>query len=408
MSFDIGEPRAPSCPSCTEPPPLDQGVCPACGGRFVSGSELPAEARPLLEKGRPIQGARSLDCPDCGKPMQEVDCRGLLVDWCAACSGLWLDASEAAPGELSPLERALFAVSLPERALRGVIGSAAGAIHETASILLPSSVRKTRFFHSSVTKGLRFLIEDIAGVANRFEGTEGPQLDVTRAAIGGVIDNAGLIFLHVSPLWILAAVSDIAHGTKTYVRALQKELVLQGVIEEGTVVDGVDDLLERLEGVSGRLAESVDQPPLSIADLRGSLTKIRDELRIAPAEKLFPQAEVEATWNEMQQVAEEEDRSLFEVSNLVTLAGEGLGKIGRTAVASVTTGADLLYEGVLRHYRDTLGEIHENGYMATLRETVTPYLDAARDQLTTSQESFTERMLSGRFFKDLWKRWRPK
>ncbi|MEQ8763770.1 MAG: zf-TFIIB domain-containing protein [Planctomycetota bacterium] len=397
-----------NCPVCSNSPLDDQLACEQCKGRFVSGEAIEEAGGKLLRGGRPIQGKRKLDCPACGEPMQEVDCRGLLVDHCRKCNGLWLDAKEAAPGQLSPLELALFTLSLPERTLRGAVGGAAGALHETAQLILPPSLRNTKLFHSSVTKGLRFLIEDIAGIENRFQNASGPELDVARAAVGSVIDNAGLLFLHASPIWVLAAVSDLAHGTKTYVRALQKELIAQGVLDDESLVDGVDELLERIQNVSGRMAESVDQPPLSVDDLRRSVEEIRGELRMKPAEELFPKEDIDKTWSELEQVAEQEDRSLFEVSSLVTVAGDSLSKIGRTALASVTTGADLLYEGVLKHYRETLHEIDERGYFESLRTAALPYLEAARAGMTTSRESWTERLLSGRLVKDLWNRWRPK
>ena len=64
----------------------------------------------------------------------------------------------------------------------------------------------------------------------------------------------------------------------------------------------------------------------------------------------------------------------------------------------------MLYDGVFRHYQDTLGQIHEHGYYATLADAATPYLRGAADQWRPARESFTERLLSGRIFKGLWSR----
>ena len=43
---------------------------------------------------------------------------------------------------------------------------------------------------------------------------------VTRKAVGNFVDMASLATLHVSPLMLLAAVSDLAYGSQVYLKEL--------------------------------------------------------------------------------------------------------------------------------------------------------------------------------------------
>jgi len=387
---------------------LKEGACPQCGGRLADPSELTAPAREKLRGGRAVSSERHLACPRCAAAMVEVEMRGLRLDRCPACESVWLDEDEQLPGRLGSADLTLFALSLPERALRSLLGSAGGAVHEATQVLVPLSIRRTRFFRSAVEKGLRFLVEDVGGVEGRF-AKDAAQLDVARAAVGNFLDTAGLVALHASPIWVLAIVSDLSHGSRTYLQRLGDELVRQGVLPEGTAVDGVEALLGRLENVSGKLAESIDQPPLSVARLRESVQAIRRELgRSEDPEQRFPKEEIERTWSAMTELAEREGRPLFEVSSAITVVSRGLERIGRTVGASLSVGADLAYEGIFKHYLDTIGEMHREGYYASIARRAGPYLEAVRHQLSTSKESFTERLFSGRLFSYLRARWKAR
>jgi hypothetical protein len=50
-------------------------------------------------------------------------------------------------------------------------------------------------------------------------------------------------------------------------------------------------------------------------------------------------------------------------------------------------------EGLLDHYRLTLGEIRETGYLAYWGREFRPYLRAAAEQFSSAHQSLTERWL---------------
>ena len=85
-----------------------------------------------------------------------------------------------------------------------------------------------------------------------------------------------------SPLWLLAAASDISHGSRVYLEALVAELKRAGVVAEAAEVQSLDDLLSALEGASGTTARLVDLPPLELAGLRASLSELRSSASELP------------------------------------------------------------------------------------------------------------------------------
>ena len=62
--------------------------------------ELLEKKRAELDKARAEQSTRHrkdthwMKCPKCGADLQEVDCKGVMVDRCDECNGLWLDHGE--------------------------------------------------------------------------------------------------------------------------------------------------------------------------------------------------------------------------------------------------------------------------------------------------------------------------
>ena len=94
----------PRCPHLVLTPGhgvIDEDVCGGCGGRFLSGQvsdrfvvfELGIERDVLREIASLFSGPR-LPCPGCQGLMRSLRLRGVPVDLCLSCGGLWLDAGE--------------------------------------------------------------------------------------------------------------------------------------------------------------------------------------------------------------------------------------------------------------------------------------------------------------------------
>jgi hypothetical protein len=110
---------------------------------------------------------------------------------------------------------------------------------------------------------------------------------------------------------------------------------------------------------------------------------------------------VRGEWEELKSDAAEQRRSVFEMSSLVALATvrampENLMWLSRCArTATIRTGS-LCAEALLEHYRTTLAEIREAGYLAYWTREFRPYLRAAAQQFSVSHRTLTERFLQRR------------
>jgi len=299
--------------------------------------------------------------------------------------------------ERSVYDYLLYSLSLPERAIRSSAGVAGGVVRESAELLVPQAFRTSKSYEILVQQGLDFLTDDVAGV--RREGQEeSPAVEgfVAKKAVGGFVEMASLATLHVSPVLLLAVVSDVAYGSQTYLKELAVELKREGVIAEDSTIDHANDLLEAIRDSSAVGASAFDTPPLSIEGLRETIDQTTQSVGKIDPTKVLPAAEIDRLWNEMQSVATDEDVSLLEVSGAITLhALNRVGQLGQGALSTVNIAGTLLDRHVLDHYRTALGDLHEHGYYNTLADVSQPYIAAVWENFSTDRKTITEDLLDG-------------
>lgn len=335
--------------------------------------------------------------------------RGIPRWQCGGCGAEWVvaaDEPEAATDEggspadmTASLGRYLFfGLSLPERAVRSTIGLAAGTAKETAEFLVPQAFQDSRTYSIVVRNSLRFLTEEIGGVESSDDDEPPPVEDyLARKAVGNFVDLAGWASLSCSPVWLMAVISDVAYGTKTYVRELADELQEKGLIDEDSTINGIDDLLGAIQGATGETAGLFDTPPLSIDDLKATLTATRQSLESADITQLVPESELTKYWEEMKGVATAEDVSLLGVSGALTmLTIQKVSTVGQGALTGVQVAGGLVNRHMIDHYFDSLGTLKEQGIYNTLRDTSEPYIDAVWTNFSVERETWTEQLLSGR------------
>ena len=94
-----------------------------------------------------------------------------------------------------------------------------------------------------------------SGASSRQEPPEVSAQEITkRKAAGNVVELGSIAAFGFSPLWLLAAASDVVHGSRVYLAAFVDELKRAGVLAEEREIGSVDELLETLESASGRTA----------------------------------------------------------------------------------------------------------------------------------------------------------
>jgi hypothetical protein len=340
-------------------------------------------------------------CPTCQTVMtpDPANAASLRCEVCAA-------RTAAAPGEASQqletsgqssvLKQLLFGLSLPERVVRSGVGLAAGIVQESASLLVPQAFQSSKSYEISITNSLKFLTETIGGVKREAaEGENDAAEFVARKAVGNFVDLASLATLHLSPMWILAIASDVAYGSKTFVKELAGELKQQGLIDDTSSINNVDDFLSSLQNVAGKAASNLDTPPFSIEGLKSVVAETRDSISQTDLRKLIPQNEMQRYWQEMREIAAKENVSLLQVSGAITMQTLGTVKtVSQGALTGVRVAGGLLNRNVLQHYVRSLSEVHARGYYATLQDSSKPYLQAVWDNFSSSKESWTENLLN--------------
>jgi hypothetical protein len=268
-------------------------------------------------------------------------------------------------------------ISLPERIVRSVAAAVGGAVHETAGLALPRLVRRSRLYEATAKNLLRVAIELVGGVENAPSREETPARELAmRKGAGNVVELGSIAAFGFSPLWLLAAASDIAHGTRTYLDVLVEELKAEGVLAEDAEFASLADLLSGLESGTGRVARLIDIPPLELAEFRRSITELRND-----AESLPSPTELAGLLEGLRRTAGRERRPLLEVS-----LGVGL--------AFLTSAKKVGGEHVYAPYSDDWRPVRHEGFAAYARRVARPYAEALQGHFDPARRTHTERLVS--------------
>ena len=271
----------------------------------------------------------------------------------------------------------IYLASLPERIVRAASALLGGAVYETAQVLLPRFVRRSRFYEATAKNLLRVAIELVGGVqgAPSHEAGAGAGELAKRKGVGNVVELGSIAAFGFSPLWLLAGASDVMRGSRVYLDALVDELKRSGLLAADVQVSSVDDLLGVLERGTGRTARLIDVPPLELAELRRSLAELRAEAGGLPS-----QAELASLYAGLRRTAEAEQRPLLEVST-------GIG------LAFLTSAKRVSEDHVFAPYREDWQPLRAEGFGAYARRVAQPYRDAVVGHFGPESPSYTERLL---------------
>ncbi len=292
-----------------------------------------------------------------------------------------------------------YLLSLPERLVRSASALAAGLVREIGNVTLPKSVRQTRLYQTMVESTLRFLVEQVGQVDGAYPA-EGKLAEnfLLKRTLGDGIDIAGIAAFHASPVWVLAALADLSGAGRQLMDEIASSLKDEGLLERDVSFESVDQILDGLERTAGQLASSIRFPPLDIAGLRREWSALKESAKTIPPRSLPSAGLVREEWESLKQTAAAQHRTVLELSSLIALSTVRavpanllwLSRCARTA--TLRTGR-FFSEALLDHYRTTLKEIRETGYLEYWRREFRPYLRAAAAQFSLTHQSLTERLL---------------
>jgi hypothetical protein len=292
-----------------------------------------------------------------------------------------------------------YAASLPERVVRSASALAAGVVHEVATVALPLGLRRGRLYRNLVGATLRFLIENVGEVHGaRPTETELGENFLLRRAAGNGIELVGILAFRASPVWVLAALADVCGFGRQIIPEIAAALKEEGLLAPADSFTTMEQLLQGLERSSGQLAETVNAPPLDVAGLRAEWAKFVAEARQLPAPQLPPPGAVLQVWRELRAAADNEQRTVFEMSSLLALSAvselpERARVLSKAAAITLRHGGAALSAALLEHYRQSLRELHEVGFLRYGVRQLTPYTHAALGAFSPERVTLTGKLL---------------
>lgn len=275
-----------------------------------------------------------------------------------------------------PYLRPYYLLSLPERLLRALAAGLGGLLFELSEVALPDWLRRSRLYQALIYRLLRLTVElvgDVQDVMPPEEVTAG-ELAV-RKAVGNAIEVASFLAVGWSPLWLLAAASDLSGGTRAYLRTFAEELKEKGLLGDTAEVQSVDELLTALESSSGTAADLVDIPPLNLKDMQTSWRLLKGN-----AANLPNAASLSQLYQHIQAVAQSENRPVEEVSALI-------------AAGALRAGIKMGSTHIFDYYLAALEAINREGWWNYARRAARPYLIVGRSHLDPARVTYTERLL---------------
>ena len=316
--------------------------------------------------------------------------------------------SEPDPGIESVTKYLQYTLSLPERAIRSTAAIVGGIAQQSATMLVPSAFQDSKTYQTFVKQMLDMVAHDIDGT-EREAGEEAPDKDaqiegyVAKKTVSTFVDLAGMATLHVSPMTILAVMSDVAYGSNVYLKQLGEELKREGVIDPESTIDQAADLLEAIGSASGKAADRFDRPPLSLEGLQETIEEAQESVSTLDPTKIIPQAEISRMWNEMQQMADAQDVDILDVSSAMTMYTlNQVATVSKGALTTIRVTGKLLDEHLFDHYWQGLQRINDEGIWQIFATSSQPYIEAVWMNFSADKETITEDVVSGRFLSRTW------
>ena len=298
----------------------------------------------------------------------------------------------------------VYGLSLPERTVRSAAALASGAAGESVALLVPRSFQDSKSYRVFVQQMLDMLSHDVGGVKKEKANDEPTKTEiaenyVAKKTIGTFIDLAGMSMMHVSPLTVLAIVSDVAHGSTYYLKELASELKTQGVIDEDSTISSTADLLENIRLASASTADQFDTPPIDLKGLADTIRQTQEQLSGIDPSLLMPQSEIRSLWADMSELATKEHVSLFQLSSAVTMYSlKQVSTATQGTLATIRVTGNVLDEHFFDHYRTAIGTIASEGIYSVLATSSKPYLDAVWFNFSSDRTTITEDLISGKLF----------
>jgi len=278
--------------------------------------------------------------------------------------------------------------SFPERIARALGSLIGGSTLLLTKTLLPTAVKNSNSYRFTFGMFQAFLIKNVAQVDNFQSDTELQEHFLNRKLLGTSLEAAGLLTMHLSPVWVFAIASDAAKGGQVFLNRLVHHLKEHDVIDEESNPESIEQILLSIHEMGRQGATAIDTPPLSMAEVEELAMQLREStasLRRNSA-KLLPR--FEEIWRQISLVAKQESLSTEQVLGMLSVSAASItqSSVG-TAGALGKTGFYFLDEIILNDYKETLVGISDAGSLRYMQQNMQPFVQNAQSHFNFKIET---------------------
>ena len=253
-------------------------------------------------------------------------------------------------------------LSLPERAARALGSLVGGSTLLLTKTLIPTAIKNSNSYRFTLGMFQTFLISNVAQIDDIETDLVLKEHFLNRKLLGTSLEAAGLLTMHLSPVWVFAIASDAAKGGQVFLMRLVQHLKESEVISADSDPQSLEQVLLSIHDMGRQGATAIDTPPLSMPEIEELAAELRastEALRHNSA-NLIPT--FESLWKQISQIARKENLSTDQVLGMLSISAASLAQAGLgTAGAVGKTGFYFLDEVILNDYRETLIHIAETG-----------------------------------------------
>lgn len=281
--------------------------------------------------------------------------------------------------------------SLPERIARALGSLIGGSTLLLTKTLIPTAVKNSNSYRFTFGMFQAFLIKNVAQLDDFQTDTELQKHFLNRKLLGTSLEAAGLLTMHLSPVWVFAIASDAAKGGQVFLNRLVHHLKEHSVIDESSNPESLEQVLLSIHDMGRQGATAIDTPPLSLAEVEELAAQLREStasLRRNSA-KLLPSFEV--IWTQISLVAKKENLSTEQVLGMLSVSAASIAQTSvGTAGAVGKTGFYFLDEIILNDYKETLASIAETGSLSYMQQNMQPFIQNAQSHFNFKTETHSQ------------------
>lgn len=285
-------------------------------------------------------------------------------------------------------------LSLPERVARALGSLIGGSTLLLTKTLLPKAIKNSNSYRFTLGMFQTFLIKNVAQIDTFHTDTELQEHFLNRKLLGTSLEAAGLLTMHLSPVWVFAIASDAAKGGQIFLTRLTQHLKENEVIAADSNPESLEQILLSIHDMGRQGATAIDTPPLSMAEVEELAAQLREStasLRQNSA-NLLPR--FEAIWSQISQVAKKENLSTEQVLGMLSLSAASITQTSVGAAGAMSkTGFYFLDEIILNDYKETLVGISETGSLHYMQQNMQPFVENAQSHFNFKTETRSQTWL---------------